>query len=122
VDFIVELVDAGMTTPYFFIQVKTTRDGYTKKDHRLKVQVKRDGMRKLASYPAPTYVVGIDEVRETGYIISANGEWLGDISSLSTEYPINKDNQDLLWEEVNEFWAKSEKLSRRSRFIDSKWR
>jgi hypothetical protein len=81
VDFIIELVDAGMATHYFFTQVKTTRDGYTKKDRRLQVQVKRDDLRKLASYPAPTYIVGIDEVEETGYITSANGEWLEDDAS-----------------------------------------
>lgn len=122
VDFIVELMDAGSTTPYFFVQVKTTRDGYTKKDRRLKVQVEKDEMRKLASYPAPTYIVGVDEIGEAGYIISANGEWLASLASLSTEHPLDETNQKLLWDEVNSFWARSQVSLDASKFVDSKWR
>jgi len=75
VDFIVELTNhTGDITPYFFVQVKTTREGYTKKHKRLKIKVSKDNILKLASFPAPTYIVGIDENAETGYIISANGK------------------------------------------------
>lgn len=65
VDFIVEILGAEASTPYFFVQVKTTRGGYTQKDKRLKVSVSEDDIRLLASYPAPTYVVGIDELART---------------------------------------------------------
>ena len=122
VDFIVELMDAGAATPYFFVQVKTTRDGYTRKNRRLKVQIEKGDMHKLASYPAPTYIVGIDEIGEAGYIISANGEWLAGLGSLSTEHPLNETNQKLLWEEVNGFWVKSRVSLDASKFVDSKWR
>jgi hypothetical protein len=122
VDFIVELMDAGDSTPYFFVQVKTTRAGYTKKERRLKVQVEQEEMCQLASYPAPTYVVGIDERGEAGYIVSANGECLERVSSLSTEYPLNERNLNLLWEEVNDFWLKVNVSLDSSQFIDSKWR
>jgi hypothetical protein len=122
VDFIVELVDAGKITPYFFVQVKTTRDGYTQRNNRLKVKVNGEDMRRLASYPAPTYIIGIDEIMEVGYIVSANGEWMNSIPNMSIDFPINKINQDQLWDEVNSFWAKSKMLNRSSRFIDSAWR
>jgi hypothetical protein len=121
IDFIVELVDAGKITPYFFAQVKTTRHGYTRKDRRLKVRVHRDDMRKLALYPAPTYIVGIDDIREEGYIISANGEWLNSLSSLPTNFPIDKTNQELLWKEVKEFWSKAKIRYRASIFVDPRW-
>lgn len=49
VDFIVELVGAGAVVPYFFVQVKTTREGYTKKLNRLKVKVPKEGVCGLAS-------------------------------------------------------------------------
>jgi len=120
VDFIVELV--GAITLYFFVQVKTTRDGYTKRTNRLKVQVSADDMCKLASYPAPTYIIGIDEIKEEGYILSANGEWLNRVSSLPTAFPINKTNQDLLYEEVNRFWARAKMHHRSSKFLDPEWR
>jgi hypothetical protein len=81
VDFIIELVGTKDIVPYFFVQVKTTRQGYTKKLSRLKVKVPQEHVRGLASYPAPTYIVGIDEPEEKGYIVSANGEYLTSLSS-----------------------------------------
>lgn len=105
VDFIVELLDAGARTPYFFVQVKTTREAYTKKDNNLKVQVKLEKLKKLASYPAPVYVVGIDEVGEKGYIISGRKRWGKSLVSLPTQFPLNESNRKLLWQEVKDFWS-----------------
>ncbi|MBD2003764.1 MULTISPECIES: DUF4365 domain-containing protein [Cyanophyceae] len=122
VDFIVELVGAGAVVPYFFVQVKTTREGYTKKLNRLKVKVPKEGVCGLASYPAPTYIVGIDEIKETGYIVSANGESLSSMSSLSTMFPINTQNRELLWNEVNDFWRRYHTNRLSSQFSDSNWR
>ena len=62
VDFIVELVGVGDIVPYFFVQVKTTRQGYTKKLKRLKVKVPQESIHGLTLYPAPIYIVGIDEI------------------------------------------------------------
>ncbi|MEA5579300.1 DUF4365 domain-containing protein [Anabaena sp. UHCC 0451] len=122
VDFIVELVGAGSYIPYFFVQVKTTRQGYTKKDKRLKVQVKKESVIGIASYPAPTYIVGIDEVQEVGYLVSANGENLTSLSSLSTNFPINKQNREILWDEVNSFWSQYNNNNLASQFSDQQWR
>jgi hypothetical protein len=38
-DYLVELVNAGDSVPYFLAQVKSTRQGFTKKGRRLLVQV-----------------------------------------------------------------------------------
>jgi hypothetical protein len=122
VDFIVELVGAGAILPYFFVQVKTTREGYTKKLNRLKVKVPQEGVRGLATYPAPTYIVGIDKIKETGYIVSANGENLTSMSSLSTIFPINKQNREFLWNEVNNFWDRYNTTFLVSQFSDLDWR
>ncbi|MBE9057420.1 MULTISPECIES: DUF4365 domain-containing protein [Sphaerospermopsis] len=122
VDFIVELVGAGSYIPYFFVQVKTTRQGYTKKDNRLKVQVKKESVIGIASYPAPTYIVGIDEVQEVGYLVSANGENLTSLSSLATNFPINKHNREILWDEVNNFWSQYNNNNLASQFSDQQWR
>jgi len=122
VDFIVELVDAGSITPYFFVQVKATRNGFTKRDNRLKIPIYSDDMRKLALYPAPTYIVGIDEIKEEGYALSANGEWLQGMSSLPTTFPLNKTNQELLWKEVKNYWMKVKIRPKVSHFIDPRWR
>jgi|SRR5882724_1667682 len=118
-DFFVELMGAGDTTPYFFAQVRATRRGRSK-NGRLRVAVHRDEMRRLALYPAPTFVVGIDEISEEAYILSANGESTNSLASLPTDFPINETNQALLWEEVKEFWTRT-KVRHVSKFVDPKW-
>ena len=59
------------------------------------MQVKKESVLGITSYPAPTYIVGIDEVQEVGYLVSANGENLTSLSSLSTNFPINKQNREI---------------------------
>lgn len=110
---------AGDTTPYFFAQVRATRGG-RRKSGRLRVAVHGDEMRRLARYPAPTYVVGIDEISEEAYILSANGESTNSLASLPTDFPINETNQALLWEEVKEFWTRT-RMRHVSRFVDPNW-
>ncbi len=59
VDFIVELLNVDGTTPYFFVQVKTSRLGYTIREHRLRISyMTKEKVLELAAYPAPTYIVG----------------------------------------------------------------
>ena len=108
VDFFVEVVGAGAETPFFLAQVKATRSGYTSTG-RLKIEVSASDIQRLAAYPAPTYIIGIDETRTTdlenaGFILSANGETRRGIGSLITSYPINADNRALLWQEVRDYW------------------
>jgi hypothetical protein len=120
-DFIVELIGAGDITPYFFAQIKTTRRGYTEKG-RLRVNVSSRELRKIASYPASTYIIGIDDAGEIGYIVSANGDWMGGVSSLTTEHPINETNQNLLWQEVLRFWTEAKLPRATSVFKDPQWK
>src|SRR4051794_4787549 len=65
-DILVELVGAGDKTPYFFAQVKSTRLGHNTKS-RLRVEVPKDDVLKMARYPAPTYVIGVDEKEEKAF-------------------------------------------------------
>jgi hypothetical protein len=105
-DYIVELTDAGSTTPFFFVQVKTTTQGYVHDrtgNKRLKVHVSHTDMQRLIFYPAPTYVVGIDEIAEIGYIVSANYGSPTRIASLPTTFPLDCDNLERLWHEVKAF-------------------
>lgn len=123
VDFIVELAGVtGSVIPYFFVQVKTTRQGRTQKDRRLKVSISKRQVAALAAYPAPTYIVGIDEVREEAFIVSANTQNLGALSSLSTQWPIDRQSREALWHEVHDFWNAYENHKLASKFTDSDWR
>ena len=121
IDFHVELFHEESLIPFFFVQVKSTSEGYTQREHRLKVQVTATDMKRLAAYPAPTYIVGIDEPGEQGYIVSANGEYQTGFSSLCTQYPLNPDVLALLWDEVAAYWASPTYPTFRSVFCDPKW-
>jgi hypothetical protein len=121
VDFFVELLGHDDIKPFCFVQVKTTRLGYTKRQNRLKIGVSEDRVRGLVAYPAPTYLVGIDEWQEQGYIISVNGEALGSLSSLSTQFPVNTANREVLWREVSSFWRGYDRSQLSSDFVDSDW-
>lgn len=118
-DYMVELVDAGPITPYFFVQVKTTSQGYTKgslSTRRLKVQVTPEDMQRLVSYPAPTYIIGIDERDEMGYIVSANAGSPVRFASLPTLFPLTCETLAELWEEVQTFWAQRDMTLNTSKF------
>ena len=121
IDFLVELFHDESLIPFFFVQVRSTSEGYTQKEKRLKVQVTAEGIKRLVAYPVPTYVVGIDEPREQGYIVSANGECERGFSSLCTDYPLDFNRLAILWDEVVSYWASSASPAFKSAFYDSKW-
>src|ERR1700678_2885828 len=62
-DFMVEVLGIPSSIPLFFIQVKSTRLGYTgrRMEARLRVKVTSDHIRGMLRYPVPCYMVGIDE-------------------------------------------------------------
>lgn len=102
-DALVELVDAGKSTPLFFAQVKSTREGY-QANGRLKVEVAKEDVEKMVKYPAPTYVIGVDEKQEKAYVVAVLGDMETKISSLSTAHPLNCGTLKMLWEEVRDYW------------------
>ena len=104
-DYLVELVGAGEPTPYFFIQVKSTSRGYTRTaPNRLKVEVKKKDVRRMIHFPAPTYLVGIDNVQEKGFIVSIHGTSAYSLPSLPTTFPLDCVHLEILWHEVKAFW------------------
>jgi hypothetical protein len=115
-DFLVELVDTGAMTPFFFVQVKTTTLGYTKHDRRLRVQVATEDVQRLIAYPAPTYVVGVDERQEVGYLHAVVDSRPQRIASLSTAFPLNQPTLEALWQEVHNYWSQCDMHFTHSRF------
>ena len=121
-DYLVEVVDIGQVTSFFFVQVKTTTQGYAQVrdgQKRLRVQVSRDDMSRLVQYPAPTYIIGIDEREEIGYIVAANEQSPNRISSLSTQFPLNCQNLEQLRNEVRDFWSQRDMRLTKSIFSET---
>ena len=121
-DFLVEVIGVPGTIPFFFVQVKATREGYTQRETRLQIQAESGSVIGLSSYPAPTYLVGVDESAETGYIVSVNGENLSSMASMNTAYPLEDANRMALWEEVRTFWGTRTYPKLNSIFQDARWR
>src|SRR5207302_9330836 len=91
-DFLVELVDAGEKTPFFFVQVKTTRKEFTRSQTtpRLRVEVSEKDVRRMVAYPAPTYVIGV------------HGAMSEAIPSITTAHELTCDTLQRLGDEMRE--------------------
>jgi hypothetical protein len=105
-DFLVELVDAGPKTPFFFAQVKTTRKEFTQTQDppRLRVEVSEKDVCRMVAYPAPTYVIGVYEVEERAFVISMHGTMAEAIPSITTAHELTPDTLRRLWDEVRAYW------------------
>jgi hypothetical protein len=112
-DYIVELVDHPQY--YFFVQVKATNQGFTIKEKRLKVKVSQADIGRMVRCPAPTYVVGVDEIGWTGYLLSVN-EPRDHVSSLITDFRINCTSLAALADEVYDYWSSRSMVLVGSRF------
>jgi len=115
-DYLVELLNAGRSAPYFLAQVKATKKGYTKGKLDLQVQLKRADVQRMVRCPIPTYLIGVDEPAAMAYIVSVHGKLKGPISSIPTAYPLNCGNLKKLWEEVKAFWQSLDFSARTSVF------
>jgi Domain of unknown function (DUF4365) len=117
-DFLVELVDAGESTPFFFVQVKATRKDLTSTQTppRLRVEVSEKDIRRMVAYPAPTYVIGVHEPEERAFIISIHGTMSDDLPSISTGHELTCDTLRRLWEEVRDFWQVRDRARQSSSF------
>ena len=95
-DYLVELVDAGEKTPFFFIQVKTTRKGFTKTQTppRLRINVSAKDVRRMAAYPVPTYLVGVHENAERAFIVSIHEPMSEAIPSITTAHELTCERCD----------------------------
>jgi hypothetical protein len=104
-DFLVELTGLRRRMAHFFVQVKTTTRGYTGTvPPKLKVNVSQKDIDRMINYPAPTYVIGIDEPDELGFIASVNGSRMKQLAGLSTIYPLDQLNLKRLRDEVDRYW------------------
>jgi len=115
-DYYVELVGTRRGARFFFAQVKATTGGYTARARNLRVKVARVDVARMLSFPAPTYVFGIDERGKQGFLLSVNEGSATYLPSLSTRFPLNRANLHILWKEVESFWDNRNMVLRNSQF------
>ncbi|HEY7034724.1 MAG TPA: hypothetical protein VH482_25520 [Thermomicrobiales bacterium] len=108
IDVFVELIGIrGPQTPYFFAQVKATSTGYDGRG-RLRVRVSSDKVLRLVRYPAPTYVIGVDEEDERAFIMAAIAGGSTGFPNLPVNYPLDEERTlQALYSEVEAFWRTS---------------
>jgi hypothetical protein len=100
VDYLVEALDTDGKAAIFFAQVKNSGSASA---GAIPVTLTDESIQRLAAMPIPTYLVGIEDVTGTSYILSMNGR--GDpVSSVPRIHPINAENRERLWQEVVGFW------------------
>jgi hypothetical protein len=112
-DYLLELVDyPGF---FFFVQVKTTKKGFTRKLHKLRIQVSQRDVDRMVAWQVPSYVVGIDEPSQAGYLLSVN-EPRQRVASLDSRFKIDCTVLAQLAAEVQQFWSSRNMVLTNSKF------
>jgi Domain of unknown function (DUF4365) len=122
VDYLVVLVGVRGRTPFFFVQVKTTKLGYTanKSAPRLRVKISGKTIDRIKGHPAPTYLIGIDETNSRSFIVAILEGATGGVTSVSTRHPLNEDNLKKLWLEIQDYWQARNMVMSHSVFLDQR--
>lgn len=110
VDFLIEIADEA--TPFqCLVQVKSTSQGYLKRNGKLRAKVPADKMQKLINRPLPTYVAGVDLKNERVYICPAFNDANAYTSSIPITHILDKQNAvatqqtlDMLKQDIIEYW------------------
>ncbi|MGL4553389.1 MAG: hypothetical protein ACRC33_19655 [Gemmataceae bacterium] len=104
-DFLVQLV--GSEEHYFFVQVKTTRQGYrgAPGTQHLLVNVPHEDIVRMVACPIPSYIVGIDEPQKLGYVLSMNEPRPTGLGGLPARHLLDCPTLARLWNEVRGYWA-----------------
>lgn len=106
IDFMVDVLEVGgARRGFFFVQVKgTTRS--TDAGKRLPIAIPLARYNHLATFPVPTYLVGVDVRSASSYIVAAHRPRDSGVYSITRAYPLASDSTRIaLHEEVASFWA-----------------
>lgn len=121
VDFHVDLLKYKKKRAFFFASVKTTTQGYKSNDTKLNISIPKKELSRLKKLCVPVYIFGIDEVKEVGYVVSANNiNTKKNLNGIPITHKIDLTNTNVineLWNEVKNYWdANSEIKNFKSKF------
>jgi hypothetical protein len=94
IDIYAEIISHTPQRMFCFFQIKATDQGYTKRQHKLKISIDLQDLIRLSQYTATTYVIGIDHnaaqpLQSQAYVGTIRGNYSQRLSSLPTTYPLN---------------------------------
>ena len=75
-------------------------------------------MRRMAAYPAPTYVIGVQGYEQRAFVISVHGAMSEAIWSITTAHELTCETLRRLWDEVREFWQGRDMTQWASSFLN----
>ncbi len=109
IDIYAEVIGDSVPKNYCFIQVKSTTLGYTARDNKLRIQIPKTKLNKLAEFNGPSYLIGIDYVESNpfdskAYISAIRGTYATGFSSMPTNNLLDESNLIRLKDEVETFW------------------
>lgn len=109
IDLYAEINGNQIPKNYCFIQVKSTIQGYTVRERRLKVNVPVEKLNRLSIFNAPSYLIGIDynennPLASIAYISTIRGHFTAALSSMPTTNLLDENNLIRLRDEVETFW------------------
>ena len=116
IDYYVELRRVQGSTPFFFVQVKATREMIPNGAEFLKINAEKKKCEKLYSIPGPTYIAGVHVPTRKVYILSIHAQPTQGVYSIPLKYELTPDNLRLLHKEVRDFWKSFPHKPRESSF------
>ena len=75
-------------------------------------------VRRMAAYPAPTYVIGVQEDEERAFVMSVHGHMSEAIRSITMAHELTCEVLRRLWEEVRDFWRGRDMMQWTSSFLN----
>lgn len=117
-DLIVDVIDINDESKgFFFVQVKGTQS--FRPGSRLKVDIDQVRYNRLVATRAPAYVIGVDLITESAYIVAADRKSTAPVPSISTRYSLSDPTVKIdLYREVLAFWRVKGRVLQRSRLND----
>lgn len=117
-DLYVELLDTGLkVTPFFFVQVKSTNQGYQTRKRNLKVRLDKADIERLAAIPAPTYLVGVEvKADREAFILAIRTRRKKSLQSLPAKHDLSYPNLERLYDEVKDLWNANHAKPKSSHF------
>lgn len=119
VDLIVDVLGPDdVAQGFFFAQVKGTAQPQ-RSDNRLPIAVDLEAYNRLVRVAAPTYLIGVDVLTETSYVVAAYRSRTVTVASMTRAFRLGDPPVRIaLYREVHAYWRANKAILQRTRFKD----